>query len=189
MDKNRLRLVGYYSGIGFGIILVTAFVTSQILMPIFFGREKTVEIPNVVNLQEIKAKSTLISHKLHVVVRDSTYSDTVERGMVVSQKPEAGNMIKPDGTVYLIVSAGSKYIAVPELIGLNVQSAWLLLKNNGLRFTIADSLNSDLYPINTVVQSNPLMGTKVERRTKVKLYISKGRNNQPDTLNTDDYVY
>jgi len=190
MEKGKLKLYGYYLGIGLGIILVVAFITSQIIMPLMFGKPKSIEVPNLVSISSSQAKNILADKKLHSVVKDSTWSDEVERGFVVSQKPAAGDFIEPDGTVYLEISRGSKFVKVPELIGLNVQAAWMLLNNYNLRFVVADSLFSERYPVNTVVQSSPSAGERVERRTKIKLFISRGESAYADTLSTgDDYNY
>ena len=190
MDKDKARFFGYYIGIGFGIILVVAFLTSQIVMPLFFGRPKTVEVPNLDKMSSTQAIRLLVDNKLHAVVKDSTWSDEIAFNFVVSQKPKAGAYIKPDGTVYMIVSKGSKTVKVPEIVGLNVQAAWILLKNSGLKFTIADSLSSDLYPVNTVIQTAPGVGEKVERKSKIKIYISKGSAVVRDSLDNDtEYNY
>ncbi len=181
MNKDRLRIVGYYAGIAFGIIFVVAFITSQIFMPVFFGRAKTIEIPEVSGLSATQARKVLVDKKLHVVVKDSTWSEEIDAGKVISQKPGAGNMIKPDGTIYLIVSRGSKSVRVPEVIGLSVQAAWILLKNATLKIVVADSMYSDIYPSNTVVQTIPEVGQSVDRKSKIKVYISKGSAVSADT--------
>jgi len=190
MEKDRLKIISYYIGIGLGIILVVAFLTSQILMPLFFGRARTIKVPNLIDVASSKASTILINNKLHPVVKDSTFSDDIKSGYIISQKPEPGEYIKPDGTVYLIVSMGSKFVKVPKLVGLNVQSAWILLKHNNLKFTIVDSVYSDLYPANTVVQSSPATGERIEQNSSVKLFISKGQLTYADTLNVEeDYIY
>ena len=189
MSKDKVKFFGYYLGIGLGIILVVAFITSQIIMPIFFGKAKTVEVPNLEKLTATQAITILVDHKLHAVVKDSTWSEDIPYNYVISQKPAAGAMIKPDGTVYMVISRGSKTVTVPELVGLNVQAAWIVLKNAGLKFTIADSLYSDTYPVNSVVQTSPGVGEKVMRKHKIKLFISKGSNSPADSTNDVDYNY
>jgi len=182
LNKDRLRIIGYQVGIGICIIFVVAFLTSQIIMPILFGKAKSIIVPNVVGIKISQAKRVLTDDKLHAVVNDSTWSEEFPVGQILSQKPEAGEKSKPDGTVYMVISRGSKSVIVPEIIGLNVQAAWILLRKAGLRFTVADSLFSDLYPINTIVQSNPSTGLRVERKTRIKLYISKGVGKTNDSL-------
>jgi len=190
MNKNIRVLWGYYLGIGFGIILVVAFFTSQMFMPLFFGRARSLRVPNVINMHLTKANGILIDNKLHGVVRDSTWSDEIQNGFVISQKPDPGDKIKPDGSVYLIISSGSKYVKVPNLLGMTVQSAWIVLRNNGLRISVTDSIYSDLYSINTVVQSSPSIGERVEKNSRIKLYISKGTGRTNDTLDViSDFEY
>jgi beta-lactam-binding protein with PASTA domain len=74
---------------------------------------------------------------------------------------------------------------------MNVQAAWISLKNKGLYFTIADSVESLLYPPNTVIQSSPSAGEKAEKLSKIKLIISKSQvNTPPDTTNIiSDFEY
>ncbi|MFO7660577.1 MAG: PASTA domain-containing protein [Candidatus Cloacimonadaceae bacterium] len=188
--NSKVKLWGYYFGIGLGIIIVTAFVTSQLLMPFLFGRPKSIEVPNVMNIASSQASSILIRNKLHGIVKDSIWSDELDNGIVLSQKPEAGELIKPDGSVYLVISRGSRYVKVPNLIGQDVQAAWLTLKNNELGFTVADSVNSEIYSANMVVQTVPDRGERVLKNSKIKLYISKGRAynyETPDVI--EDFNY
>ncbi|MBM4399904.1 MAG: PASTA domain-containing protein [Candidatus Cloacimonetes bacterium] len=180
--KNKTNIFVYYLGIGIGMIFIVSFLTSQIFMPLFFGRARTVEVPDLSKMTTTKAITTLINKKLHGVVKDSTWSEEIKSGFVISQRPEAGTMVKPDGTVYIVISRGSKIISVPNLVGLDVQAAWIKLKSLSLRFSIADSIYSGTYPRNTVVQTSPNAGDKVERNSKIKLYISKGFSNNIDSL-------
>ncbi len=192
MSNSRFTIAFYYLGIGLGIILVVAFITSQIAMPLLFSRDKSVEVPNVTDIPASSARSILTDAKLHSIVRDSVWSDDTEMGNVISQKPEAGSLIQPDGTVYLVVSMGSRFVEVPDLEGLDVQTAWIVLKNNKLRFVVTDSLASDRHPVNTVVQTDPARGERVERNSRVKLSISKGSAYQQgfyDTLDVDADYY
>jgi beta-lactam-binding protein with PASTA domain len=191
MDKIKQKAFLYYSGIGLGIILVVAFITSQIIMPLFFGRARSVEVPELANMNLAKASSILLDKKIHAVVKDSIWSDDIKSGDIISQKPEPGEMIKPDGTVYLVISRGSKYVKVPYIIGLNVQAAWISLKNKSLYFTIADSVESAVYPPNTVISSRPAAGEKAEKNSKIQLVISKHfETTVQDTTNTiSDFEY
>jgi beta-lactam-binding protein with PASTA domain len=65
----------------------------------------------------------------------------------------------------------------------------LTLRNFELRSSIVDSLFSDTEPRNTVIRSIPMGGSKVEKKTTVKLYLSKGQESQPDTTFLDIYDY
>jgi beta-lactam-binding protein with PASTA domain len=191
MDRTKRKVYLYYAGIGLGIVLVVAFITSQILMPLFFGRAKSVQVPYLKSMNLAKASSLLFDKKIHAVVKDSIWSDEIKSGDVVSQKPESGEMIKPDGTVYLIISRGSKYVKVPYIIGLNVQAAWITLKNKGLSFAVIDSIESTTYPPNTVISNMPAAGERAEKNSRIQIVISKSiQTVTPDTSNViSDFQY
>lgn len=179
----------YMAGIGLGIIFVTAFLFSQILFPMILGRPSVVETPDVVGMGLVQAKRLLQAEKLHVVVKDSLYSETAKLDQVLEQAPKPGTELKEDGTVYLVVSKGSKMVDVPRLIGLSYQEALITLRNYDLRFSVVDSLYSDTEPRNTVMRSTPMSGSKVEKRTTVKLTLSKGPEAVPDSSYFDIYDY
>lgn len=182
MGNQKSKTTLYYLGSGLGIILVVAFLTSQIIMPLFFGRSRNVEVPDLTKMNLAKASSVLLNKKIHAVVKDSIWSDEIKSGHVISQKPVAGEKVKPDGTVYLVVSKGSKFVKVPYIIGMNIQTAWITLKNRNLSFSIADSVISTLYPPDTVVSSRPAAGENAEKNSKIQLVVSKrSYSTPPDT--------
>ncbi len=184
---NKQIIFVYYLGIGFGIVFCIAFITSQLVMPLFFGRAKTIEVPNLSGMTVSQAKNILTTKKLHSVVKDSIWSEETKTGRIISQKPSAGSYLKPDGTVYVIISKGTKNVRMPDVIGLSVQAAWIQLKNAGLYGSVVDSLYSEEYPVNTVVQTSPVEGKLLTRQSRVKLYISKGRTPLSDSLEATGY--
>jgi len=174
MASEKTKKIWMTIGIGLGIILITAFLTSQIIFPLIFRTPKNVEVPNVVGLSLPMAKLRLTQLGLHVVVKDSVWSETGQPNTILDQDPQPGKKIKPESTVYVKVNRGPMRVGVPYLVGLNYSDAYYTLKSAGLEAVIADSLYSDNYPRNTIVRSSPPQGTKVEKGAKVKLYISKG---------------
>lgn len=174
MNKLTTQKALYLVGIGLGIIIVTAFVSSQLIYPVILGRAQDIETPNVVGISVSSAKRILNESKIHVVVKDSLWSEDAKLETVLEQKPSPGTMIKPDGTVYLVISKGSKVVNLPSLLGMNYQQAYLLLRNMGLKSIVADSTYSESYPVNSVIQSIPNEGTKVKKNTIVRLYLSRG---------------
>ncbi|MCK9558452.1 MAG: PASTA domain-containing protein [Candidatus Cloacimonetes bacterium] len=182
MASKKAKQWGYVIGIGVGIIFVTAFLFSQIILPLLLGGAETLETPEVTGLALTQAKRILQELKLHPVVKDSVFSETMKLDVVMDQSPAPGSRIKEDGTVYLVISKGSKMIKVPDVLGTGYQEAMLTLRNYDLRSTIVDSVYSDRYPRNTVVRSMPSAHTRIEKRSMVRLSLSKGPEPLPDSL-------
>ncbi len=182
MSNNTFQKAGYAIGIGLGIILLSAFLYSQVLFPLLFGKPRNVVVPELVGMSITKARRTLTELGLHTVIRDSVWSETSKIEAVLEQYPPAGEKLKPEGTVHLVISRGSKIITIPSVAGRNYTEAYLTLRNAGLRVAVIDSLYSNSYPINTVVRSSPAAGSQAERSSTVKLILSKGPEPPPDTL-------
>lgn len=189
MAQINWTKTGYLVGIAFGIIFETAFIFSQLIFPFVLGRPSVVETPDVTGLGLVQAKRILQQEKLHVVVKDSLFSETAKAEEVLEQAPKAGSRIKEDGTVLLIISKGSKMVQVPDVTGYSFQEALLAIRAHDLRSSIVDSLYSDTAPRNAVMRTVPMGGSKVEKNSTVRLYLSKGPQAPPDTTFVDDIDY
>ncbi|HNQ44686.1 MAG TPA: PASTA domain-containing protein, partial [Candidatus Cloacimonadota bacterium] len=105
------------------------------------------------------------------------------------QHPKPGEKIKQDGTVFLVVSKGSQMVTVPNLIGSHFQEALIGLRNLSLRSSVVDSLYSDTNPVDTVMRMSPSPGSKVEKNTLIRLYLSRGKEPKPDSLSYQPSYY
>jgi len=188
-QQTGTKRIGYIIGIGIGTIIVTAFIFSQVLFPLFLGRTPKVEVPSVTGMPLMQAKKILQEEKLHVIVQDSLFSDVAAAEVVLEQSPLAGEKLRQDGTVYLVISKGSSTVTLPSLIGKPFQEAFIVLKNLDLHCSVVDSTYSDIYPVNTVIRSIPSAGEKTLKKSTVKLILSKGTEPVPDTLNYNLPIY
>lgn len=189
MRKIDYQKLGYLAGIGLGIIIVTAFIFSQLVFPIVLGRTPKVETPDLTGMNLVQAKRVLQKEKLHVLVKDSLFSETAPVETVLEQNPEPGEKIRQEGTVYLVISKGSATVRLPSYIGRPFQEVFIGLRNLELFSAVIDSTYSDLYPVNTVVRTIPSSGEKVLKRSTVKLILSRGNYPQADTLDSSLPVY
>ncbi|MGC9361411.1 MAG: PASTA domain-containing protein [Candidatus Syntrophosphaera sp.] len=180
MSKTTWKKAWLTIGIGFGIILLSAFVTSQIVFPLLFGRPKNVEVPNLVGKTFSKARRELTDLGLHAVIKDSVWSETETIETILEQDPLPGELLKPEGSVYLRISSGSRKVGVPYVIGLSYQEAYYALHNLGLKAVVVDSLYSDSYAPNYVLKSSPDAGLKINRGSNVRLYLSRGPEPVPE---------
>ncbi|XBG90682.1 Stk1 family PASTA domain-containing Ser/Thr kinase [Enterococcus cecorum] len=67
------------------------------------------------------------------IKKKEEYSDTVEKGKIISQTPEANSEVTPDKTsVKFVVSKGAKPIKISDYVGMTINEALLDLANNGI---------------------------------------------------------
>ncbi len=136
--------------------------------------EKTVSVPSVRGLKKKAAKTTLTNSGLKVSVEED-YSDTVEKGYVISQTPSAGSTVSEGTTVTITVSLGAQvsYVSVPSLVGKSLATAQSTLSNFGLTCTYTQEY-SDSKEAGIVISQSPSEGTSVEEGSEVSLVVSLG---------------
>lgn len=188
MSSMKSKSIAYNIGIGLGVIFITAFLVSKLIMPLIFGSPRTILTPEIIGLELSSAKRILTEEKLHVVVKDSLFSEDIKKGVILEQIPKPGTKIKEEGAVYLTLSKGSRLVSVPNVLGMHYQEAMMRLQTADLRSAIVDSVYHDRVMQNSVVRSNPYPNTKVERRTKVRLTLSRGMEPLADSLGTEDGI-
>ena len=98
------------------------------------------------------------------------FDDTVPAGVVISQTPNGGTLMKGD-TVTLVVSKGPEMVTIPSgLVGAKDTDAKQILEGLGLKVTFVP-ITADVVNQHIVSEVNPPSGTSVKPGTMVTLYI------------------
>jgi eukaryotic-like serine/threonine-protein kinase len=133
---------------------------------------KPVPVPLVEGLREPLAKTKIREAKLVAsVTRES--SDTVEKGVVISQSPPAGDHLQRGGTVSITVSTGKPTVTVPAVVGKNRDDAVSTLVNAGLKADPVVLVPSNK-PEGTVTGQEPRAGQTIIQGSRVRINVSSG---------------
>ena len=132
-----------------------------------------VSVPDVVNRSQDSASSMLKDAGLSVKV-ETEYSDTVVRGMVISQSPGAEESAKQGDTVKLKVSKGREPVTIPDVSGMTKEEAVKKLEEMHLKYVVQTSY-SDTVEKGKVISQIPDAGQKKLSGDKVVLLVSIGK--------------
>ncbi len=132
------------------------------------------EVPPLLSKTEAQAKERLEDAGLELGKVERSYSDTVERGTVISSNPEPGDRIRNNDSVSLVISAGPETVKVPDLQGYPLAKARTELKESGLQPGMVTREFNDDVTRGSVISSDPGTGTKVRSGSAVALVVSKG---------------
>jgi serine/threonine-protein kinase len=125
------------------------------------------EVPNVTGMERAAAIAKLQAAGFKSKVIEE-YSESVAKGLVVSQNPQEKLKVEKGSTVTLIVSKGSNQVSVPDVIGRSMADAKAALEGAGL----VVSIRYDPHAENgTVLEQDPIPGTRVARGTSVSILI------------------
>ncbi|WP_048555575.1 PASTA domain-containing protein, partial [Nostocoides japonicum] len=95
------------------------------------------------------------------------YDETVAKGSVISQNPNAGTGHKGD-TITLVVSKGPPLVAVPNVVGKQLDDARSLLEADGFKVEVDKAFGGFF---GTVRSSDPAGGTKAPKGSTVTLLV------------------
>ena len=158
---------------GLLLILLLGFFTGFFLSFGKFWSSVEITVPDVTGKQLTLARQILEDQHLRVTVAE-TYDASVPVGVVVSQTPEAGTMVKEERAITIYVSKGGEELEMPNLRGLNQSDAIDKLQQMGLRLGSAYETFSD-EDSGTVISQDPRSGTRISKGQTVDITVSKGQ--------------
>ncbi|MFH9814209.1 Stk1 family PASTA domain-containing Ser/Thr kinase [Streptomyces sp. NPDC017230] len=132
------------------------------------------KVPPVLSKTEAQARDRLDDAGLDVGKVRHAYSDTVERGKVISTDPGVGTRIRKNDSVSFTVSDGPDTVKLPDIQGYKLDRARKLLKDEGLEPGMVTRAFSEDVPQGFVVSTKPATGTTVRAGSAVALVVSKG---------------
>lgn len=113
------------------------------------------------------------------IKKKEEYSDTVEKGKIISQTPEANSEVTPDKTsVKFVVSKGVKPIKISDYVGMTINEALLDLANNGINESqVKQTQQESDKEAGTILSQTPSAGSSVTPgNTMIYFVVSSGPN-------------
>jgi serine/threonine-protein kinase len=135
----------------------------------------TVEVPNVVGIDQVEAANAIESAGFTVNVKKS-YSDTIEAGKVISQSPSGASTANPGTSVTITVSEGkeeAKSATVPNVVGLSEEDAVAKLKELGIESTVSYQTSANNVKDGYVFGQSVKAGEKVTVGSTITISVKK----------------
>ncbi|MDX1659385.1 MAG: PASTA domain-containing protein, partial [Nitriliruptorales bacterium] len=172
-SHRRRRIIGY---IILAILSIAAAAGALVFLASLLSGEETqlLEVPNVTNLSFEDARDVLEDQGFRATLDEFVYSETVPDGNVVSQNPTAGTQREEGTEVALAVSRGRELVAIPDVIGMPRAEALAALRDAGFVPSVGESVFSDEYAEDEVVETDPDPGDLAATGTQVTVVLSAG---------------
>ena len=134
-------------------------------------RPKPLPCPSFVGKTIAQTAGAISSIPLNMRIIEEHVHDHLPIGTIVYQRPQAGQMIKPHQTLFLVISRKSTVIEVPSFIHLSQPEAIELAKRKNFRckYYMLESIE----PSGTIIAQYPGPGTLCEDKNII-LYTSNG---------------
>ena len=148
-----------------------------------------VVVPDVSGMTEEQAKTALNKKHLGIKVIKRTDSKKYKAGLISKQTPEAGEKVKKNTTVEVVVSSGlvKSKKSVPDVSGMSETEAQNELEDAGFKVTSSFQYD-DSVESGKVISTTPAAGTKAEKGSTVTMLVSQGTDKKtvPDVRGMAD---
>lgn len=135
-----------------------------------------VSVPSVINKTLTEADASLKKEGFRVGDVAPEFNDTIPKGSVIRQSPDALDMVAPGSKVNLVISEGPEVTTaiMPGLLNENINNAKNTLVGLGLVVGEVTPQPSENVAKDLVTWQSYEQGTELETGTTVDLYISLG---------------
>ena len=152
----------------------------EVVLYISTGGHK-IKMKNYTDMEYKEAVEALVKldFKESKIKKKEEYSDTVEKGKIISQTPEANSEVTPDKTsVKFVVSKGAKPIKISNYVGTSINEALLDLANNGINESqVKQTQQESDKEAGTILSQTPSVGSSVTPgKTMINFVVSSGPN-------------
>jgi serine/threonine-protein kinase len=111
---------------------------------------------------------------LNTKVKELRFDPGVPKHHIIAQLPEPGTEIKRGRDVRLVISRGARTVVYPNLAGIDLPQAQILLEQNGLRQGNLSHVHHPNRPKQTIVTQYPPAGSRGLRQDAIHLLVSQG---------------
>ncbi len=163
--RGRWRMWYALASAAMAAVLLVFWIISMVM-----GHSK-VMVPNLIQMDLYDAQRVAADADLGILVVGRAHYADVRAGCVASQDPKPGVMVKRKTVIKVLESLGP--LVVPNLSGLELDAAKLVLEQRGFRVGKIIYQETREYKENVVIESDPPYGEKLSEGAAVDLVVSK----------------
>lgn len=136
--------------------------------------DEPVTVPNIVGLSLTEASDRLSAAGLKLSPPTPMPSERFPEGHLISQRPEAGRVIRSGRPVHTAISRGLTSTMTPSLVGKRLSEAATVLAEAGLDVSAEEARFNHTSPRDTIIGQEPPPGEPLAEGASIKLLISNG---------------
>ncbi len=168
-----------------GLAMILVVVLGAFIGDLVFGGNKNnnkppvvqeevdVEIPVLKDLMKKDAEA-LLKEKGLILEVQSTEPSELPVDTVIKSIPESGQKVKKGSTVAVILSAGLEEKLVPDITGITVDTAQMILENNGFNLGQVKNQKDDMVPEGEIISQDPGLNTSLPKGSAINVLVSSG---------------
>lgn len=165
--KRRL-ILPLYAALALGVAGLAAYLA----VALFVEQGGEVAVPAVTGLSLSEALDEVTSQMLDLEVTAFEYSDAVPENHIVRQRPAAERVVREGRAVAVVVSRGPERHPAPDVRGLSLEDARILLGEAGLKEMVAARIPGG--PVGQILALGADPGSRLPRGAELPLVLATG---------------
>ena len=156
---------------------------------IWVNNGKGQEVPNIVGLELLEARSLLQGQNIQIERIDYQPSNQ-KYNTILGVYPKPGTTLEINQKISILVSS-QKIVdpsVMPNLIGLDLNDAKVLLAQIGLELGGTSKSSDPTLPVNTIISTSPAPGQKVTKGQKISVVINIGTPVKSDKPSVEEII-
>ena len=160
-------------GVGLVLFFLTYFLFSWTMETVIHNRKEVI-VSDIVGKPSSSALQTLSEMNLAMKIEGYEFNESVPIGTVLRQVPGAGSTVREGKIVRVVFSQGGESVFIPNLIGLPLRNAELLLRQRQLMLGEKSESYSLKAEKGTVLSQDPRPELSVSKNEMVHVVVSAG---------------
>ena len=170
---NRMATIAIISCSLVAVVALAIFLITLFNGSLFNKPQNLVEVPLLVG----KLYQDLEEYPQFDITKEDIYDDKYPKGMIIGQKPDAGDKVVEGTKLVATVSLGPvpKIVKMEDLTNMDETSAKNLLNSYDLGLNIiVEKETSETVEVGKVISTIPAQGKELQKNDDIVLYVSTG---------------
>jgi eukaryotic-like serine/threonine-protein kinase len=161
-------------GLAMLVFMAVAGVSTYLTVHLLIRSQNTVVVPDLIGKEVVYALELLTDLGLNTKVKGMAFDSRVPHHHIIAQKPNPGDELKRGRDVRLVISRGPRTVFIPNLAGLDLPQASIIIDQNGLSQGLVSHVYHNKIPRGEIVTHDPLPGGFGLRGDAINFLISAG---------------
>jgi len=171
--KNPVLKIGKIAALALSFIIF-AGISAYLTLTLLIKSEDIVIVPDLIGKEVVYVLEILTDLGLNTKVKGFEYSEDIPKNHIIFQQPESSVEIKKGRDIKIIISKGAKNILMPNLHGLSLQQARIIIEENGLCHGEQSLTYSSIFEKDNIIAQVPSPGAQIVRGECINLLLSLG---------------
>ena len=161
------------AGLALALFFLTYFLFSWTMDTVIHNRKEVI-VPDLQGKSAANALQLVSEGGMAMKIEGHEFNDSVPIGTVLRQSPSAGSTVREGKIIKVVFSQGGESVFTPNLIGLPLRNAELLLRQRQLLLGEVSEAYSLKAEKGTVLSQEPRSEMSVSKNTMVQVVVAAG---------------